>query len=237
MGNNSTKPAGGPPSPISSFNTPSKKEPKSPSSHNHANTSAQQKYPQLENQPLYSSTSSPSHRQKAEDKMGNDQSKQSPYDGRKKERSRTSGKSTPVRVPRGSDPRRQRGPDSQFESSGPPRDPNYIPHSDLNFPPRLPLPIEEEVHAPYSPTITAEGFSSPLHEGDIDGPILRQSSAISNTTLEDDEEMGNELQPYPYEAPPKGTVPTLLQWTQGGEKVFVTGTFARWNIKFRMVRE
>lgn len=168
--------------------------------------------------------------------MGNDQSKPTPQDDSKKEKSRTTGKSTPVKVPRGSDPRRQRGPDSQFESSGPPRDPNFVPHSNLNFPPRMPLPIEEEFHAPYSPTIAAQEFSSSLHEGDVDGAIPRQSSVISSTTLEE-EELGNELQPYPYEAPPQGLVPTRLQWTQGGDRVYVTGTFAGWNRKFRMSRD
>ena len=177
-----------------------------------------------------------SQRQQQQDPMGNDQSKQINHDGIKKERSRTTGKSTPVKVPRGSDPRRQRGPDSQFEPSGPPKDPNFVPHSNLNFPPRMPLPIEEEFHAPYSPTIAAQELSSSLHEEEFDGTIPRQSSVISSTTLEE-EELGNELQPYPYEAPPQGLVPTRLQWTQGGDRVYVTGTFAGWNRKFRMSRE
>lgn len=177
-----------------------------------------------------------SHWPQHQDFMGNDQSKQTLQDDRKKEKSRTTAKATPVKVPRGSDPRRQRGPDSQFESSGPPRDPNFVPHSNLNFPPRMPLPIEEEFHAPYSPTITAQEFSSSLHEEDFDGAIPRQSSVISSTTLED-EELVSELQPYPYEAPPQGLVPTRLQWTQGGDRVYVTGTFAGWNRKFRMSRE
>ena len=169
--------------------------------------------------------------------MGNDLSKQTPHDDNKKEKVRATVKSTPVKVPRGADPRRQRGPDSQFESSGPSRDPNFVPHSNLNFPPRMPLPIEEEYRAPYSPTIPAQELSSSLHEGDIDGSLPRQSSVISSTTLEEEEELGNELQPYPYEAPPQGLVPTRLQWTQGGDRVYVTGTFAGWNRKFRMSRE
>ena len=184
----------------------------------------------------HSASASPSQRYQHEGSMGNDQSKQIPQDDVKKEKLRSTSKSTPVKVPRGADPRRQRGPDSQFESSGPPRDPNFVPHSNLNFPPRMPLPIEEEFHAPYSPTITAQEFSSSLHEEDFDGAIPRQSSVISSTTLEE-EELGNELQPYPYEAPPQGLVPTRLQWTQGGDRVYVTGTFAGWNRKYRMSRE
>lgn len=209
-------------------NTRKEKEHKAPTSINNATKSSHVE--------KHSASLSPSQRQQHQDAIGNDQSKQIPPDENKKEKPRTTGKSTPVKVPRGSDPRRQRGPDSQFESSGPPRDPNFVPHSNLNFPPRMPLPIEEELHAPYSPTITAQEFSSSLHEEDFDGAIPRQSSVISSTTLEE-EELGNELQPYPYEAPPQGLVPTRLQWTQGGDRVYVTGTFAGWNRKFRMSRE
>ena len=169
--------------------------------------------------------------------MGNTESAQRSVEDRKEDKQhKPAGKSRPVRVPRGADPRRQKGPDSQFEPSGPPRDPNYVPHSNLNFPPRLPLPIEEEVHAPGSPVLPAEGLSSSLRDEDVDGPLPRQSSAISNTTVEDDA-LGDELQPYPQETSPRGLVPTLLEWKQGGERVYVTGTFTNWSRKYRMNRE
>ena len=253
MGQQSSKPAEGNAAnhSSSSSNTNSRKELKAPPaprrSHN-ANIvtpSPSEKGSQTENHPnphphpQSNPHSSPTYPRRLEETntMGTAHSKEKWIDERKKDKSRSAGKSTPVKVPRGSDPRRQRGPDSQFEPSGPPRDPNYIPHSNLNFPPRLPLPIEEEVHAPGSPIIPAEGFSSSLHEEDIDGPLPRQSSTISSTTLEDDA-LGDELQPYPYDTP-RGTVPTLIQWPkeQGGEKVYVTGTFIQWSRKFRMHRE
>lgn len=233
MGNQSSKEKS-PTSPVanhpssSTSNTRREKEHKAPTSHSNVTRASH-----LEK---YATNPSPSQRYQHQDPMENDQSKQAPQDDNRKEKLRATGKSTPVKVPRGADPRRQRGPDSQFESSGPPRDPNFVPHSNLNFPPRMPLPIEEEFHAPYSPTIAAQEFSSSLHEEDFDGAIPRQSSVISSTTLEE-EELGNELQPYPYEAPPQGLVPTRLQWTQGGDRVYVTGTFAGWNRKFRMNRE
>ena len=233
MGNQSSKEKS-PTSPVTNHpsssisNTRREKEHKAPTSHSNAIRPSH-----LEK---YATNPSLSQQHQHQDPMENDQSKQAPQDDNRKEKLRATGKSTPVKVPRGADPRRQRGPDSQFESSGPPRDPNFVPHSNLNFPPRMPLPIEEEFHAPYSPTIAAQEFSSSLHEEDFDGAIPRQSSVISSTTLEE-EELGNELQPYPYEAPPQGLVPTRLQWTQGGDRVYVTGTFAGWNRKFRMNRE
>ncbi len=178
--------------------------------------------------PSYShSIPNPSHEHGQEDKMGNEQSRQ-----RWKERKDPS---TPVRVPRGTDSRRQKGPDSQFEPSGPPRDLDYIPHSNLNFPPRLPLPIEEELHTPGSPIITPSGVPSDIREDEIEDLLPNRVSMVSNTTL-DDEDAGDELQPYPPADPGK-TVPTLIEWKQGGDKVYVTGTFASWSRKYRMNRE
>lgn len=250
MGNQSSKPAGShvPTSPVANHSSSSstsnslRKDPKPQPSHrsHNVNTSAPNRSAHRDNQ-SHSANSSPSQRHRPDDTMGNDQSRQQALDSRKKEKEKEKektkhGKATPMKVPRGSDPRRQRGPDSQFEPSGPPRDPNYVPHSNLNFPPRLPLPIEEEVHAPGSPVLAPQGLSSSLDGSDIDGHIPRPSSVVSSTTIEDDA-AGDELQPYPYEQPPRGAVPTLLQWKKGGERVYVTGTFAGWSRKFRMHRE
>lgn len=149
------------------------------------------------------------------------------------EKGSSSEQSTPVTVP-DTRQQRQRGPDSQFEPSGPPRDPNYIPHSNLNFPPRLPLPIVEELHTPGSPIITSAVIESGLND-DGDEILPRQNSGVSSTTLDDDE-IGDELRPYSIEDS-RRTVPTLITWRQGGDKVYVTGTFTSWNKKFRMNRE
>ena len=247
MGNQSSKPSGSqaPASPAAHHSsnasaTTSRKElrPQASQRSHNTNVPTQDKAPQANDQaiPIHNSSS---QRHRTEDSASSAQSASVARDGRRKEKERDKtkhGKSTPMKVPRGSDPRRQRGPDSQFEPSGPPKDPSYIPHSNLNFPPRLPLPIEEEVHAPGSPVLAAQDLPSSLTDDELDGAIPRQSSAISNTTVEDDA-AGDELQPYPYDAPSRATVPTVLQWKQGGEKVYVTGTFTNWSRKFRMNRE
>lgn len=180
--------------------------------------------------PSFSSTAT-SQQPSLDERMGNQHSKP------KDEKDKTpKAKAAPVKVPRGSDPKRQRGPDTQFESSGPPRDPSFIPHSNLNFPPRLPLPIEEELYTPGSPILTGHGdVTSALHQDDVEGPLPRQSSAISNTTIEDDE-VGNDLLLDQQERV-EGYVPTNVYWKQGGEKVYVTGTFAQWSTKIRMHKE
>lgn len=238
MGNNPSKPDGAKPaSPVvshssSSSTNHSRKEPKSSTAQPSTRTAPVQhtSHPAAHLQHHSgSANSSPTQHHSQGERMGNEQSHQKWKDRKKKEQS------TPVKVPRGAEPRRQKGPDSRFEPSGPPRDPNYIPHSNLNFPPRLPLPIEEEVHTPGSPIITPADLSSALHYEDVEGALPRQTSIVSNITIDDDE-LCDELQPYPFEGS-KRTVPTLVQWKQGGDKVYVTGTFTSWSRKFRMTRE
>ena len=141
--------------------------------------------------------------------------------------------SGPVQVPSIAQGRRRKGP--SIKPSGPPRDSNYVPPSQLNIPPRLPLPIEEEIHTPGSPIITSADLSSALDGDELDGTLPRRTSVLSSTTLDDDE-LGDELQAYPLDET-RTTVPTLIEWKQGGDKVYVTGTFAAWQRKFRLQKQ
>lgn len=106
--------------------------------------------------------------------------------------------------------------------------------STFSRPPRLPLPIEEELHTPGSPIISPADVSGPV------GPIEpleelpglpRRSSVLSSTTLDDDD-LGDDL--GSLEGGPHVPVPTLLEWRESGDKVYVTGTFAGWDRKFRL---
>jgi hypothetical protein len=102
----------------------------------------------------------------------------------------------------------------------------------LTRPPRLPLPIEEEVHTPGSPIIAPAdaGIDTPaLDIYQLDNDTLpRRSSALSNTTI--DEEDAEELRVDKTGA----TVPTPFEWRRDGEKVYVTGTIFQWNKKHRL---
>ncbi|EHL01703.1 putative SNF1 protein kinase subunit beta-3 [Glarea lozoyensis 74030] len=102
----------------------------------------------------------------------------------------------------------------------------------LTRPPRLPLPIEEEVHTPGSPIIAPQDTDiPPLDSESLDQDTLpRRASALSNTTI--DEEDAEELRVDKT----KATVPTTLEWLEGkgGEKVYVTGTIFQWNKKHRL---
>lgn len=245
MGNNPSKPKGkAASSPVASHSSShstnySRKEPRaatqSPevsiaqplSAVSPSSTHSQPQHQHQDTPSVPHSIPNPSHEHGHEDQMGTDHSRLS--------RKARKDPSTPVRVPRGADPRRQKGPDSQFEPSGPPRDLNYIAHSNLNVPPRLPLPIEEELHTPGSPIITPSGIPSDIREDDMEALLPNRISTVSNTTLDEDD-IGDELQPFPP-ADTRKTVPTLIEWKQGGNKVYVTGTFASWSRKFRMTRE
>ncbi|KAK1760942.1 hypothetical protein QBC47DRAFT_368658 [Echria macrotheca] len=99
----------------------------------------------------------------------------------------------------------------------------------LTRPPRLPLPIDEEVHTPGSPIIAPTDVGEPLDEVeglDANGLPRPPSNLSNSSTLEDDEDIDGLLvdknQPM---------VPTRLEWRRGGEKVYVTGTIFHWSRK------
>lgn len=106
--------------------------------------------------------------------------------------------------------------------------------SDMSFigrPPRMPLPIEEEVHTPGSPITAPEDAGEPVENLDLsggDGDIVRKSSNLSTTTVDEDD--AEELRVDKT----RPTVPTRLEWLRGGERVYVTGTIFQWNRKQRL---
>lgn len=142
----------------------------------------------------------------------------------------------PVAVPNPhnspSSPRSPRSPQSDdiYESA-------TMPHSSLQDvsyltrPPRLPLPIEEEVHTPGSPILAATDVNQPVDdvEGlDTTGLTHPASNLSDNSVLE--EEDAEEL----LVDKTRPTVPTKLEWRHGGDKVYVTGTIFQWNRKTRL---
>ena len=112
----------------------------------------------------------------------------------------------------------------------------------MNRPPRLPLPIEQEDYLPGSPIISPAdlttletGLDLELEHG-LDPNLPRRTSMLSSTTVDDDD-FGEDLHAYSVDGEMRKTIPTLVEWRQPGEKVYVTGTFASWNRKFRLHKE
>lgn len=111
--------------------------------------------------------------------------------------------------------------------------PSAIPDMSYQYttrPPRLPLPIEEEVHTPGSPIIHPADIDAPALVLDDEDGLGRHGSQLSNTTIEEDEDEAPELNV----ATKKASVPTAFEWKRGGEKVYVTGTIFQWNKKHRL---
>ncbi|KAI0398209.1 carbohydrate-binding module family 48 protein [Xylariaceae sp. FL0594] len=97
-------------------------------------------------------------------------------------------------------------------------------------PPRMPLPIEEEIHTPGSPIFSPENTDdtgvdiAPLD--DTTGLPSRNSNLSVVTEDDDTEELiVDKTRP---------TVPTRITWTHGGHKVYVTGTPFQWSRKQRL---
>lgn len=158
--------------------------------------------------------------------MGAQSSKEPKVDTREEQRSK------PVDVPAPNsniDSTSVRSYSLSIDPSGPPLTQDMSYH--LTRPPRLPLPIEEEVHTPGSPIIAPADVNAPLEDIEsLDNDVLpRRSSALSNTTI--DEEDAEELAVDKTGA----TVPTTFEWRKpGADKVYVTGTIFQWNRKHRL---
>ncbi|KAJ9642958.1 galactose metabolism- protein [Coniosporium tulheliwenetii] len=71
----------------------------------------------------------------------------------------------------------------------------HLPPSQFSRPPRLPLPIDEESHAPGSPIISPADVSSPIDPLEVDGALPRRTSVLSSTTVDEDEDVGDEIYP------------------------------------------
>jgi hypothetical protein len=122
----------------------------------------------------------------------------------------------------------------KIEAIQPPRDNggSYMLTTDFSRPPRLPLPIKGSLHAPGSPIISPNDLDGPI---EYVGDLQRRSSLLSSTTLDDDDsgsDRGDDLTTVRGGALPP--VPTTVEWLDGGERVFVTGTFAEWDNKYRL---
>lgn len=142
--------------------------------------------------------------------------------------------STPVQVPTPT-PRSasKRGHRPTVATTGHPVKP-YYGSSHLQRPPRLPLPIGDASVPPGSPIIPPADYaqSDSLPYEHLDKRVPRSTINVDHTAVEDDE-VEDELQSYSMAGVGKA-VPTVVEWRQPGERVYVTGTFVNWEKKFRL---
>lgn len=118
---------------------------------------------------------------------------------------------------------------------------HYTPVSQMR-PPRLPIPIADAHVAPIpeSPTLgPIQTRNEDVSFIEYDVPVshheqrLRRRDSMLSYTTQDDEEVG-ELQPYAVDTNGGKLVPVHIVWKDGGDKVYVTGTFARWEAKYKL---
>jgi hypothetical protein len=154
-----------------------------------------------------------------------------------RERSEPTQGTLPVAVPPSQTvPGRYDGDRHTIKPSGPPQESYHIAPAQMQRPPRLPIPIEEEVYTPGSPIISPADLSSALDHDAVEGALPRKTSLLSSTTLGEDDDDDSYHHPTELETPVTKTIPTTIEWKHGGDKVYVTGTFAAWDRKFRLHR-
>ena len=105
--------------------------------------------------------------------------------------------------------------------------------SEFSRPPRLPLPIQDVDYTPGSPIISPADLTEPIDQltDDQDTSLGRRASMLSHTTMDEDD-VGDALDTVRGGVLP--SVPTIFEWKEGGSKIYVTGTFADWNHKYRL---
>lgn len=96
------------------------------------------------------------------------------------------------------------------------------------LPPQFKNPDPFRTGRPHKPpSFIAE---EPLESTRMAGPgaeeLQRRGSVRSTTTVEDDEVTIDESR----------SIPTLVTWTDGGNKVYITGTFCGWRKKYRLTK-
>lgn len=112
----------------------------------------------------------------------------------------------------------------------------YNASTHLQRPPRMPLPIGDANTTPGSPISGPEDshIQSLPTDQVLDQHMDAEATDVSSATAEGDE-LGDELQPYTASGVGKA-VPTVIEWSASGQKVYVTGTFVNWEKKFKLHR-
>ena len=158
-----------------------------------------------------------------------------------REKPRPSSQSQPVDVPQPHDGLNEK---EVFAPSGLPiadESPYGLASGPSRFdrPPRLPLPIEQEPHAPGSPINSPQDLNPPLDEVDVVGTLPRRVSVLSSTTADEDEVLDQDAFVTETQSS-ASTVPVKVTWRGadfGDKKLYVTGTFVHWDRKYKMHRD
>ncbi|USW51603.1 Putative SNF1 protein kinase subunit beta-2/beta-3 [Septoria linicola] len=148
----------------------------------------------------------------------------------------SSSEAQPVAVPQPQQNGVDNGVHHDYIPTGYAESPYGLPPTDYSRPPRLPLPIEEEVHTPGSPIISPQDVTA-IKDDDIEGGAIPRIASVRSATTADDDDVGDH---DAFDTSGLNNsqlkVPVKLAWTGPGEKIFVTGTFCNWEKKIKLPR-
>jgi hypothetical protein len=113
-------------------------------------------------------------------------------------------------------------------------------------PPRLPLPVNNQKHVNEDPPDLSPLLPPTAEDDDVDliphielktdeGGVLKSVPSAVSSAAPDDEDIGDDLSTVRGGVLP--SVPTVVEWLDHGSKVYVTGTFANWDRKYRLTRK
>ncbi|KAL3448557.1 hypothetical protein BJX65DRAFT_274986 [Aspergillus insuetus] len=145
--------------------------------------------------------------------------------------------SNPVQVPISRAAAARRDPYQPVAATGPPHKMYYSASAHFQRPPRMPLPIGDATATPGSP-ISGPDDASPLapeQTPNYQTMVSNSDLTTTTTTTVEDDDTVDDLQSYAGSGVGRG-VPTYIEWTGGGNRVYVTGTFVNWEAKFRLQR-
>ncbi|KAL4877714.1 hypothetical protein BJY04DRAFT_125801 [Aspergillus karnatakaensis] len=138
--------------------------------------------------------------------------------------------SKPVQVPVSGAAAARRDPYQSVAPSGPPHKMYYSASHHLQRPPRMPLPIGDATATPGSPISGPDDPSILAPDGTSADQTTLEKLAI--TTVEDEDIVVDEIQSLGGVV--GRAIPTTIEWTGGGDRVYVTGTFVNWEKKFKL---
>lgn len=113
-------------------------------------------------------------------------------------------------------------------------DPYYLPTAQYTRAPRLPIPVEEEEQDPGSPIPVPADAGFAGYDEDA-AAETKSITALSHVSDADDVSADDVFGLGMMHGLPR--VPTLIEWKEGGETVYVTGSWSNWEVKLKLFRK
>jgi len=111
-------------------------------------------------------------------------------------------------------------------------DPYYLPTAQYTRAPRLPIPVEEEEQDPGSPIPVPADAGQGAEYAEDAAAETKSITALSHVSDADDVSADDVFGLGMMHGLPR--VPTLIEWKEGGDTVYVTGSWSNWEVKLKL---